>query len=106
MSIPLDECELSTRAYNALRHEGCATLDDAARKTDAELLRIPNFGRMSLREVREYITWVKAAQAEKTRAANADVVAWAIAHPTLIRALMAREVVIVPRKGESNGVHS
>lgn len=52
---PLDEMCLSVRSYNCLKNEGCKTAGDVADKTDRELMIVPNFGRKSLREVREVL---------------------------------------------------
>ena|SRR5215475_4609954 len=49
--ITLDELDLSVRTRNCLQAENCRTLGDAAAKTEGELLRVPNFGRKSLREL-------------------------------------------------------
>jgi hypothetical protein len=55
--VPLDvrvnELELSVRPACALHNEGIETLRELVTKTEAELMRIPNFGRKSLREVVE-----------------------------------------------------
>jgi DNA-directed RNA polymerase alpha subunit len=44
---------LSVRSRNCLRNLGLKYVADIAATTDAELLRQPNFGRISLKEVRE-----------------------------------------------------
>ena len=49
---PLDSIDMSTRSRGCLGAVGCKTAGDARMKSDAELLRIPNFGAKSLREVR------------------------------------------------------
>lgn len=59
---PLEDLELSVRAHNCLHNMGCDTVGEAADKTDTELLRWPNLGRGSLREIREQIERVKAEQ--------------------------------------------
>jgi DNA-directed RNA polymerase subunit alpha len=51
-TMRLDEMELSTRAYNCLvRDNGFVTVADLLRMTEDELLRIPNFGPTSLKQV-------------------------------------------------------
>jgi DNA-directed RNA polymerase subunit alpha len=60
--VPLEELELSIRAHNCLHNMGCDTAGEVADKTDNELLRWPNLGRRSLREIREQIARVKAEQ--------------------------------------------
>ena len=49
-----DCVELGARAANVMRNEGW-TLGQVARATDAEILRIPNCGRKTLRELREAV---------------------------------------------------
>lgn len=51
--IPLDLCELSVRTINCLRNEGIKTLKEVYLKPDFQLLRISNFGRVCLKEVRD-----------------------------------------------------
>jgi DNA-directed RNA polymerase alpha subunit len=50
--ILIDKLELSVRIANALRNENLETLDDVCKYREAELLRIPNFGRKSLNELK------------------------------------------------------
>lgn len=61
-SRPLEEAELSTRAHGALYgydfyNKDCVirTFGDVINMSDAQLLRIPNFGKLSLEEVRKKI---------------------------------------------------
>lgn len=52
--IPIDELELSVRAYNCLRRAGCCTVGDVLRfAEDSEkgLMRIRNLGTKSAREI-------------------------------------------------------
>ena len=51
LDIRLDELELSIRAYNCLKNEGVETLRELVVKTELDLIRTPNFGRVSLKEV-------------------------------------------------------
>lgn len=48
------ELELSVRSHNVMRNEGW-TLGDVAAMSDAEILRCPNVGRKSLRELRNAV---------------------------------------------------
>lgn len=52
-TAPIDELELSVRGHRCLVNEYIETVGDLVNKSDAELLRIPNFGRKSLREIHE-----------------------------------------------------
>jgi DNA-directed RNA polymerase alpha subunit len=46
---------LSNRAYNALKGEGIDTLEKIEKEGARSLLRIPNFGRKTLKEVKEFL---------------------------------------------------
>src|SRR5262245_49231563 len=52
-SMTIEELELSVRSFNALRHNGVHTLADLTQISGPELMRIPNFGRVSLAEIRQ-----------------------------------------------------
>jgi hypothetical protein len=53
--LTIEELELSVRAYNCVRNAlgQKATVADIAERTEAEWLRNPNFGRKSLKELKE-----------------------------------------------------
>ena len=53
---PLGDVTFSQRVRNALQKLGLATLGDLVTRTEEELLEIPNFGKTSLREVKEFLT--------------------------------------------------
>lgn len=53
--IPLKSFEFSVRTQNGLRNDKLIFVGDLAHKTRAELLRIPNFGLKSLREIEEVL---------------------------------------------------
>lgn len=44
--------ELSVRAHNCLKYEGLKYLGDVVQKTESELMKIPNFGKLSLQELK------------------------------------------------------
>ncbi len=50
---PIDELELSVRAHNCLLNEGIKRIIDLVNLTEDEALKIKNFGRKSLTEVKE-----------------------------------------------------
>jgi DNA-directed RNA polymerase subunit alpha len=52
---PIDELEFSVRAHNCLVSAGIKRVIDLVNLTDDELLKIKNFGRKSLREVKEIL---------------------------------------------------
>jgi len=53
--IRINTIEMSARSANALRHQGVKTLGDLCRYTEFDLLVIPNFGRGSLKEIKEIL---------------------------------------------------
>lgn len=52
---PLDEGALTVRTLNALRAEGIETLEQLVCWKDQWLLMLPNLGRKSLNELKEYL---------------------------------------------------
>lgn len=50
-----EERDLSIRARNGLMNDGCVTIADVTKKTAKELMRIPNFGKSSLIEVKAWL---------------------------------------------------
>jgi len=51
----VDELELSVRSANCLKDVGIVYIGDLVRKFENDMLRIPNFGRKSLNEIREIL---------------------------------------------------
>lgn len=49
----IDEMELSVRSYNCLKTENINLIGDLVRKTEPEMLKLPNFGRKSLNELKD-----------------------------------------------------
>jgi DNA-directed RNA polymerase subunit alpha len=52
----VDELELSVRSANCLKNDNIIYIGDLVQKTEADMLRTPNFGRKSLNEIKEVIT--------------------------------------------------
>ena len=52
----VDELELSVRSANCLKNDDIVYIGDLIQKTEAEMLRTPNFGRKSLNEIKEVLT--------------------------------------------------
>ncbi|MDP6262847.1 MAG: DNA-directed RNA polymerase subunit alpha [Rhodospirillales bacterium] len=52
----VDELELSVRSANCLKNDNIIYIGDLVKKTEADMLRTPNFGRKSLNEIKEVIT--------------------------------------------------
>ena len=51
----VDELELSVRSANCLKNDNIVYIGDLVQKTEAEMLRTPNFGRKSLNEIKEIL---------------------------------------------------
>ena len=51
----VDELELSVRSANCLKNDNIIYIGDLVGKTEAEMLRTPNFGRKSLNEIKEIL---------------------------------------------------
>jgi DNA-directed RNA polymerase subunit alpha len=49
----IDEMELSVRSYNCLKMENINLIGDLVTKTESEMLKLPNFGRKSLNELKD-----------------------------------------------------
>ncbi len=52
----VDELELSVRSANCLKNDNIVYIGDLVQKTEAIMLRTPNFGRKSLNEIKEVLT--------------------------------------------------
>ena len=53
--VSINDMELSTRVHNCLLNLGITTAGEIDATSNGRLLALPNFGRRSLREVREAI---------------------------------------------------
>ncbi|HSQ97247.1 MAG TPA: DNA-directed RNA polymerase subunit alpha [Rickettsiales bacterium] len=49
----IDEMELSVRSYNCLKMENINLIGDLVTKSEAEMLKLPNFGKKSLNELKD-----------------------------------------------------
>ncbi len=52
----VDELELSVRSANCLKNDNIVYIGDLIQKSEAEMLRTPNFGRKSLNEIKEVLS--------------------------------------------------
>jgi DNA-directed RNA polymerase subunit alpha len=52
----VDELELSVRSANCLKNDNIIYIGDLVGKSEAEMLRTPNFGRKSLNEIKEVLS--------------------------------------------------
>ena len=67
----VDELELSVRSANCLKNDNIVYIGDLIQKTEAEMLRTPNFGRKSLNEIKE----VLASHGPASRHGSAELAA-------------------------------
>lgn len=51
--IPIEELEIGVRSYNCLKREGIQTVGDLIKRSEAELMNTPNFGKKSIEEVKD-----------------------------------------------------
>ncbi len=51
--ILIEELEIGVRSYNCLKREGIQTVGELIKRSEAELMNIPNFGKKSIEEVKE-----------------------------------------------------
>ena len=52
----VDELELSVRSMNCLKNDNIVYLGDLVQKSEAEMLKTPNFGRKSLTEIKNVLS--------------------------------------------------
>jgi DNA-directed RNA polymerase alpha subunit len=55
-SVPLEDLRLSVRARNRLMQDNCSTVADILRRSEADLMRLPGFGRKTLDEINAVLT--------------------------------------------------
>lgn len=52
---PVDELELTVRSFNCLQNAGIKYIGDLVQKSEADMLKTKNFGRKSLKEIKELL---------------------------------------------------
>lgn len=62
---PLENLDLCVRTANCLKAEGVNTIEQLACWTETELLRTPNLGQKSLREIREQMAKIGITMKER-----------------------------------------
>jgi DNA-directed RNA polymerase subunit alpha len=55
LNVPLEDLDLPSRAYNALRKEGITTLRELCRYSEKQLMEFRNLGRKSLNQLKEIL---------------------------------------------------
>ena len=68
----VSELEVPIRIMNALKTNGINTIEDIVIRTDRELLRLPNFGRKSLNEIKEVLTGMSLELGAKKEDSSED----------------------------------
>jgi DNA-directed RNA polymerase subunit alpha len=53
LTTPVEELDLTVRSRNGLEYDNIKTLGDLIQKSEADLIKIPNFGKRSLQEIKE-----------------------------------------------------
>ncbi len=61
---PIEELDLSARAYNCLRRSGLNTVGDLISKTESEMMKVRNLGKKSLEEVKKKLAEMGLSFAE------------------------------------------
>ena len=56
MDLPIDELELSVRAFNCLKRAEINTIGELTDKTEDELTRVRNLGKKSVDEIKEKLS--------------------------------------------------
>ena len=51
--MTIEELDLSVRSYNCLRRAGINTVQELARNTEEEMMKVSNLGKKSLKEVKD-----------------------------------------------------
>ena len=51
LEMTIEELDLSVRSFNCLKRAGIDTVEDLAKKTEEDMIRVRNLGRKSLEEV-------------------------------------------------------
>ena len=58
LSRTINEIEMSVRSYNSLKTLNIGTIGELVQKTEEEMLNAKNFGRVSLRELKEILDYM------------------------------------------------
>jgi DNA-directed RNA polymerase subunit alpha len=53
LNTPVEELDLTVRSRNGLEYDNIKTLGDLIQKSESDLIKIPNFGKRSLQEIKE-----------------------------------------------------
>lgn len=56
LEMTIEELDLSVRSYNCLKRAGINTVEELARKSEDEMMKVRNLGRKSLEEVQQKLT--------------------------------------------------
>ena len=53
LEMPIEELDLSVRSYNCLRRAGINTVEELARHSEEDMMKVRNLGKKSLKEVKD-----------------------------------------------------
>ena len=56
LDMPIEELDLSVRAYNCLRRHGVDTVQDLASLKEEDIIKVKNLGKKSMKEIKEKLT--------------------------------------------------
>jgi DNA-directed RNA polymerase subunit alpha len=80
-NTPIEELNLSVRAYNCLKRSGLMTVGQVLEKSEDELLSLRNFGRKSYDELRERLVELGFLEPSELTGESGDYEAYAHAEP-------------------------
>ncbi len=72
-NMPIEDLNLSMRAYNCLRRSGLMTVGQVLEKSEEELLALRNFGRKSYDELRERLDELGLLSADVGRGSDEEI---------------------------------
>lgn len=67
LNLSIDELDLSVRAHRGLNNDYCRTIGDVVKRSRGDLLRLPNFGKHSLRDVEDALAQHNLKLSETSR---------------------------------------
>jgi hypothetical protein len=97
LDVRVEELEFSVRALNCFFDEGIRTLRDLVTKSESELLRIPNFGRKTLHEVKELLDLFGLELSKTTSLSIEEQMTHAMARIRAVKVAYAEAVMEVQR---------
>jgi DNA-directed RNA polymerase alpha subunit len=75
-SFPIDRMPLSIRTVNVLKNADVFTFSDLVKKTDAEIVRLPNAGAKTVRDIKAAIAAGKPSDYDEVASLKLEVALW------------------------------